>query len=167
MKVSVLAGRSASVAALVSTKVLSSSILWLVGTFNTGALLTSPTMTVKLLVALRAGTPLSVTFTVIRLVLGPWDSVGVQLSTPLLELRVIPGGGESRLKACVFVRLSTPVPSLVSTKVLSSSIVWLGGTFNTGALLTSLTMTVKLLVALRAGTPLSVTFTVIRLVLGP
>src|SRR5881394_3617854 len=123
MKVSVLAGRSASVAALVSTKVLSSSILWLVGTFNTGALLTSPTMTVKLLVALRAGTPLSVTFTVIRLVLGPWDSVGVQLSTPLLELRVIPGGGESRLKVSVLAGMSGSAAVLVSTNVLSSLMV--------------------------------------------
>src|SRR5881394_1487746 len=156
MKVSVLAGRSASVAALVSTKVLSSSILWLVGTFNTGALLTSPTMTVKLLVALRAGTPLSVTFTVIRLVLGPCASVGVQVNTPVLVSMVIPAGEDTRLNADVLAGMSLSAAELVTTNEVNSLIVWFGGTVNTGALFTSLTKMVKLLVALRAGTPLSV-----------
>ena len=50
------------------------------------------TITVKLLVALNGGTPLSVTMVVIRLVLGPCASVGVQVITPLVSM-VAPGGG--------------------------------------------------------------------------
>src|SRR5437867_11296717 len=94
---SVLAGRSASLAVLVTTRALSSLIVWSAGTVSTGALFTSRTTTVKLLVALRGGAPLSVTRTVIRLVLGPCASVGVQLSTPVLATGRASGRAEARL----------------------------------------------------------------------
>src|SRR2546422_7419712 len=54
---------------------------------STGAVFTSVTITVKLLVSLDGGAPLSVTRTVIRLVLGPCASVGVQVRTPVLGFR--------------------------------------------------------------------------------
>src|SRR5438045_8845300 len=71
-------------------------------TVSTGALFTSRTTTVKLLVALRGGAPLSVTFTVIRFVLGPCASVGVQVSTPVLASRRTPVGAETRPKLSVW-----------------------------------------------------------------
>src|SRR5437867_11963704 len=97
----VLVGRSASLAVLVTTRTLSSLIVWSAGTVSTGALFTSRTTTVKLLVALRGGAPLSVTRTVIKLVLGPCASVGVQLSTPELASRRTPVGAETRPKLSV------------------------------------------------------------------
>src|SRR5205814_3556566 len=133
----------------------------------TGALFTSRTTTVKLLVALRGGAPLSVTFNVIRLVLGPCASVGVQLSTPVLASRRTPVGAETRPKLSVLAGRSASLTVLVTTNALSSLMVWPAGTVSTGALFTSCTTTMKLLVALRGGAPLSVTFTVIKLVLGP
>src|SRR5437867_331493 len=98
LKVSVLAGRSGSVAVLVTTSVLDSLIVWLVATVRTGALFGPDTITVKLLLSLRGGEPLSVTWTVIRLVLGPCASAGVQVNTPLLGSRLTPAGAETRLK---------------------------------------------------------------------
>ena len=59
--------------------VVSSLIVRFVCTGNTGALFTSSTVTLKLLVALKAGTPLSVTTVVNVATLGPWASVGVQV----------------------------------------------------------------------------------------
>src|SRR2546423_906164 len=166
-KLSVLVGRSASLAMLVTTNVLSSLIVWSAGTVSTGALFTSCTTTMKLLVALRGGAPLSVTFNVIRFVLGPCASVGVQVSTPVLASRRTPVGAETRAKLSVLVGRSASLAMLVTTNVLSSLIVWPAGTVSTGALFTSCTTTVKLLVVLRGGAPLSVTFNVIRFVLGP
>src|SRR5580765_1427313 len=124
LQVSVLGGRSESLAGLSNTSKVSSSILNSeIASRKAGAVLTSLTMTVKRLVALRAGTPLSVTFTVIKLVLGPWDSLGVQVNTPVSESMIIPAGGESRLKLRVFAGMSESVAVLVSTKVLSSLMV--------------------------------------------
>src|SRR5206468_2178489 len=117
--------------------------------------------------ALRGGAPLSVTRTVIKLVLGPCASVGVQLSTPVLASRRTPVGAETRPKLSVLAGRSASLAVLVTTRALSSLIVWSAGTVSTGALFTSRTTTVKLLVALRGGVPLSVTRTVIKLVLGP
>src|SRR5204863_125206 len=107
------------------------------------------------------------TFTVIRFVLGPCASVGVQVSTPELASRRTPVGAETRPKLSVLAGRSASLAVLVTTSVLSSLIVWFAGTVSTGALFTSRTTTVKLLVALRGGAPLSLTFNVIRLVLGP
>jgi hypothetical protein len=56
----------------------------------------------KLLVSLKLGTPLSVTLTVMANVPGPWDSFGVQVSTPVLGLMFAPEGGDTRLNVRVF-----------------------------------------------------------------
>src|SRR5436190_7462208 len=117
----------------------------------------SVTTTLKLLVSLNGGTPLSVTRTVIKLVLGPWASVGVQVSTPLLGSRFTPAGADTRLKVKEFAGRSASVAEFVSVSVLSSVSVCSVGTVSTGAVFTSLTITIKLLVALNDGTPLSVT----------
>jgi hypothetical protein len=60
-----------------------------------GELLTSVTVTVNEFVALRGGTPLSVTIVVIVFVLGPWASEGVQVITPFVSI-VAPAGGFCR-----------------------------------------------------------------------
>src|SRR6266498_1427637 len=132
-----------------------------------GALFASVTTTVKLLVSLDGGAPLSVTRIVIKFVLGPWASVGVQVSTPLLEFKFTPAGADTRLKANELAGKSTSLAEFVTVSVLSSLTVWSGGTVNTGALFASVTTTVKLLASLVGGAPLSVTRTVIKLVLGP
>src|SRR5438094_425154 len=161
LNVSVLAGTSASVALAVTASALNSSIVWLAGTLNTGATFTSRTVTVKLLVALNAGTPLSVTTTVIVFVLGPCASVGVQLIAPLLPLIVMPAGGPTRLNVSVLAGTSASVALAVTASALNSSVVKCTRLLTTRRTITSRTVTVKMLVALNAGTPLSVTTTVI------
>src|SRR5438045_8862902 len=82
LQVNLLAGRSESVAGLSNTSKASSSVLNSeLCSRRTGALFTSLTMRVKLLVSLKAGTPLSVTCTVIRLVLGSGRTRAVQDKT--------------------------------------------------------------------------------------
>src|SRR6266851_3558552 len=81
-----------SLAVLVTVSVVSSLIVRLAWPGNTGALFTSLTVTVKELVALKAGVPLSVTMVVNVFVLGPCASPGVQLITPL-ALMLAPVGG--------------------------------------------------------------------------
>src|SRR5206468_1780599 len=117
--------------------------------------------------SLIGGEPSSVTFTVIRLVLGPCVSVGVQVSTPLLGSRFTPVGADTKLKVNVFAGRSASLAVFVTVSVLSSVMVRSGGTVSTGARFTSLTITVKLLVALNGGTPLSVTTVAIVPMLGP
>ena len=68
---------------------------WLPGvSSNTGATLTSLTMTSNSFVALRGGTPSSVTTEVMVLVPGPWSSAGIQVITPLVSI-LAPAGGLS------------------------------------------------------------------------
>ena len=129
---------------------------------NTGALFTSLTATVKLLVSLNGGEPSSVTRTVMRLVLGRCASVGVQVSTPLLGSKLTPSGADTRLKVSVLAGRSESVAKLVTTSVASPWIALFGGTASTGALFTLLTTTAKLPVSLNGGEPLSVTRTLIR-----
>src|SRR5207248_820819 len=136
-KLSVLAGKSVSLAVLVTTRVLSSLIVWSAGTVSTGALFTSRTRTAKVLVALSGGAPLSVTRTVIRLVLGPCASVRVQLGNPALSLRSALARSATRPKLSVLAGRSASLAVLVTTSALSSSIVWFAGTVSTGALFTS------------------------------
>src|SRR5467141_289564 len=159
---------SGSMALLVRTNMFSSSIAWFAGTVSTGGLLTSSTMIVRFLLALNGGDPSSVTFIFTKFVLGPWASVGAQRTKPSAELMVIPSGAETRLQVNVLAGRSESLAGLSITSkacslILNSELVFR----KTGAVFTSLTMTVKLLVWLKAGTPLSVTFTVIRFVLGP
>src|SRR5207247_1181116 len=134
---------------------------------STGALFTSRTTTVKLLVALRGGAPLSVTRTVIKLVLGPCASVGVRSEERRVGKERTPVGAETRPKLSVLRGRSAWLAVLVTIRVVSALLAWSAATVSTGALFTSRTTTVKLLVALRGGAPLSVTRTVIKLVLGP
>src|SRR5947199_185104 len=115
---------------------------------STGAWFDSVTTILKLLVSLDGGAPLSVTFTVIRLVLGPWASVGVQVSTPLLGSRFTPLGAETKLKVNVLAGRSASLAELVTVSVLSSVTVRSVGTVSTGALFASATTIVKLLVPL-------------------
>src|SRR5207249_12127599 len=90
-------------AALATTTLPNTTLFRSAGTVSTGGLITSRTTTVKLLVALRGGAPLSVTRTVIKLVLGPCASVGVQLSTPVLASRRTPVGAETRGRLSAWV----------------------------------------------------------------
>ncbi len=91
---------------------------------------------------------MSVTFTMIRFVLGPWASVGVQVSTPLLGFRLTPLGAETKLKVNVFAGRSASLAMFVTVSVLNSGTVLSVGTVSTGALFASVTTTVKLLVSL-------------------
>src|SRR5262245_14810627 len=101
-------------------------------------------------------------------VLGPCASLGVQVNTPLAALMLTPAGAPgSTLNVSVLAGASASVAVTVTVNRLPSLIVRLAMAASTGALFTSLTVTVKLLVSLRLGTPLSVTRTVIVLVLGP
>src|SRR2546425_8599617 len=83
---------SESVAVLVTMSVVNSEMVRSVWAGSTGALFTSVTVTIKLLVALSGGKALSVTTVVMRLVLGPWASVGVQVMTPLVLICAPEGG---------------------------------------------------------------------------
>src|SRR4029079_13013554 len=85
-RVSGVAGRCASVAVFVIRRVVSSAIVRFICAASTGARFTSVTVTVKLLVALSDGVPLSTTRVVIVYVPGPCASVGIQLITPLVEI---------------------------------------------------------------------------------
>ena len=62
---------------------------------STGGLLDSLTTTVKVLVALRDGVPLSSTRVVKVLVHGPCASVGVQVMIPLVEMLAFVGATSS------------------------------------------------------------------------
>jgi len=68
---------------------------------------------VNVFVALKGGTPLSVTDTLIRFVLGPCAMVGVQVKTPLVALIVALVGADTRLKVRVCAGESESVATLV------------------------------------------------------
>ena len=79
----------------------------------------SKTNTVKLCVALKLGTPLSVTITLMKFVPGPCDSSGVQLNAPLSGLTVaFVGAPVPRLNVSAWV--STSLATFVKTSVVSS-----------------------------------------------
>ena len=86
-----LAGISLSVAVLITVSVVRAEMVRSVCAGRIGALFTSLTVTVKLLVALKGGVPLSVTTVLTVLVLGPCASVGVHVITPAV-LMAAPGG---------------------------------------------------------------------------
>src|SRR5206468_2464440 len=161
-----LVGRSGSAAVNFACSVVSSTIVSSVGGVSTGARFTSWTKTVNVSVSLSGGEPLSVTVTAITLVLGPWASVGVHVSTPVDASSITPGGAEARLKVSVSAGTSGSIALFVTVSVVSSLTVWSGGVIKMGAPFTSFTATVKLPKSLNGGEPSSVTSTVIRLVLG-
>src|SRR5215831_4507972 len=92
---------SESLPVLVTTNVASAVIDRSPWAGSDGALFTSVTTTVKLLVALSGGVPLSVTRVVMTFVPGPCASVGVQLITPELEIAA-PAGGANKVYVRVF-----------------------------------------------------------------
>ena len=77
-----MAGMSVSVAVLVTMSWVSSLTLKLGCALRDGGEFTSRTITVKALVALSGGFPLSVTTVVKRFVLGPCASEGSQVMMP-------------------------------------------------------------------------------------
>src|SRR5256885_16243903 len=92
----------------------------------------------------------------------------VQVNTPVLPLMVAPAGAlEPRLNVRALAGISASVATLVIVIVLPVKFVRSAMGANTGAVFTSLTTTVKLCVALKAGAPLSDTCTEIVFVLGP
>src|SRR3989442_15189366 len=128
LKVRMLAGRSGSVAVFVTTNVLSSLIIWSAGTVRTGARFTSVTTTVKLRASLEGGEPSSVTRTVIRFVLGPCASVGVQVNRPFVELMLAPSGAPgSKLNVRLLAGRSGSVAVFVTKNGLGGKSVWSGG----------------------------------------
>ena len=121
----------------------------------------------KVCVELIDGVPLSVTITVNAFVEPDGPETG-QLKTPLFESIVAPAGAPApRLKSSVFVGKSESVAVAVKLTVCPMKFVRFAIGASTGALFTSLTVTVKELVALKAGVPLSVTMVVNVFVLGP
>src|SRR5439155_1169910 len=90
---------------------------------STGAVFDSLTNTVKLLVWLRAGSPSSVTLTVIVFVVGPCASVGVQLSTPVVGLSATPDGPLTNSKVSVLDGTRSEEPRVVTASGLSSLMV--------------------------------------------
>src|SRR5437762_3072734 len=107
------------------------------------------TITVNEFVSLRLGEPLSVTRTFTVLVVSAWATVGRQLNAPLPLMIVAPVGGLTSEHDNVFAGISESVAVLVKVMVASSLMVRLAGRVTTGALFTSLTITVKLFVSVR------------------
>src|SRR3954470_15771428 len=157
---------SGSVAEAVNERVLPSPIVRSVIAPKAGGLFDSSTITVKLWVALREGEPLSATRIAITFVLPPCVSDGVQLNTPLVrEAPVGAPGSKLYVSACAGISLS--LAKFVNVSSVPSRTVLLLIAASVGALFTSFTITVNVLVSLRAGVPLSVTRTTMLLVPGP
>src|SRR5437660_3482093 len=93
-----------------------------------------------------------------------WEPIGVQVNTPLAELRLTLNGAEVRLKANELGGLSGSAAELVKLRVMATARVRLEMGASTGGWLVRTTMTVKLCVALKGGVPLSVTSTLTVLV---
>src|SRR5262245_60642971 len=123
LNVSVLAGTSTSSAVIVNVSVLSSLIVLSKIGSNTGALVTSFTVTAKLFVSLRDGMALSVGLTVSVALPGPCTSLGVQVNTPLLGLMLAPAGGETKLNVSALAGTSESVATVVRVSVLPSLMV--------------------------------------------
>src|SRR5204862_446650 len=100
-------------------------------------------------------------------VLGPCASVGVQLIAPVAGLMVMPAGELPRAKGKVLAGRSASFALAFTFSVVCSAIVWSAGTVNTGARFTSLTITLNVLVTLRAGTLSLPAALPILFVLGP
>src|ERR1051325_4408363 len=127
---------------------------------SAGALFTSLTTTVKRLVALFEGAPLSVTTVTIVFVVGPSTSfVGASVITPLASM-LAQDGGDTNWYVSTLAGRSESLAVFVTINVVNSANVRSICTGSTGALFTSLTVTMKLLVALKGGVPLSETTTV-------
>src|SRR2546429_293254 len=79
------------------------------------------TVTVNVLVTLKAGTPLSVTLTLTMFVLGPCASLGVQLIAPLAGLMVMPVGALTSAKVKLLAGRSASVALALTFSVVCSA----------------------------------------------
>src|ERR1035438_6077452 len=93
------------------------------------------TMTLKLLVALRGGRPLSVTITVTGLVVPARATGGRHVKTPLALSRVVLEGAANRLKVRVCGGDSASVALLVRMRITPALMVWSATGASTGAVL--------------------------------
>src|SRR5262249_32156978 len=100
-------------------------------------------------------------------VLGPCDSAGVQVNTPVDGSMLAPSGAEGRLKSRALGGRSASLPINAKRRVSPSLITWFGTEASSGAVLTSLTMTWNERLALSNGTPSSLTWMVTLFELGP
>src|ERR1051326_8200146 len=139
-KVSVLAGRSASVAVAFAASAVCSAMVCVPGRVREGAVFDSVTITRKLFVVLILGEPLSNTRTVTAFVLGPSASVGVQAIAPLDET-VKPEGPDTRAKIRELAGKSASVAVALTASAVSSAMVCVPGKVREGAVFTSVTIT--------------------------
>ncbi len=170
LKVRFCAGRSLSTASIWTVSGDNSSTVWSITGIKMGGVFNSLTIMVKVCQSDNGGLPSSVTRTVIWLVLGPWFSLGRQLKVPLMGSMNAPSGAPaSRLKKNVCAGKSTSAAltvkprnwfSFISQRLVDPGVI-------TGGVFTSLTIMVKVLDAESWDLPLSVAFTVTRLVPGP
>ena len=109
-----------SVAVLVTVSNVSSLTFVCAMTGSTGATFTSTTTTVKLLVALNGGVPLSVTLTTTVFVEGLCVWAGIQVTMPVAGLMLMPPGAETRPKVKVCAGVSILVAVLVAVRRVSS-----------------------------------------------
>src|SRR5436305_576087 len=119
-------------------------------------------------VSLAGGEPLSVTRMTMELVLGPWDSVGVQVNPPVAALIDAPAGAPGsieKLRICAGISGSLAVTVNERSEPSTTTLFPIG--FRTGAALLSVTTIVITSKLLSGGDPPSVTRTVTGLVLGP
>src|SRR5690349_4847099 len=92
-----------------------------------GGLLLGITITVNACVALRGGTPLSVTRTVMVFVVRASTTSGIQVKRPLTGLMfAATGAPASRLNVSTFVGMSGSVARFVTINVIATATVWSG-----------------------------------------
>src|ERR1051326_282290 len=157
------AGISGSPPVLVTTSVVSAAIVRFAWAGRVGAPFTSVTTTIKVLVALSGGVPLSVTRVVNVFVLGPCASDGLQVMTPDAEIAAA-AGATSNVYVSVLGAESVSEAVFVTVSVVNSAIVRLLCGGKTGAVFAGVTTTRKLFVVLSGGEPLSVATVVMVLV---
>ena len=109
-----------SVAALVTVSNVNSLTLVCAAAGSAGATFTSSTTTLKLLVMLNGGVPLSVTTTATVSVPGLWVCAGVQVKMPLLAPIFIPGNGDKRLNDSAWDGTSRSLAWLVTESWVNS-----------------------------------------------
>src|SRR5262245_10809538 len=119
-------------------------------------------MTVSVCVVVRLGEPLSVTRTRMLFVLGPCASFGLQLKTPVFGSIAAFAGAPDREKVTCWAGRSESDAATVKFTDPFSGTVLEANAGTSGGLFTLLTVTVKLLLSVKAGEPLSET----RIVIG-
>ncbi len=155
-KVNRLVGTSGSLAANCTVFSRPSSNVSVPGLTRAGARLTSVTITVKACVVFMLGLPSSLTRTTITFVLGPCASLGDQVNTPLVASMAAPVGAPgSRLNVRFCAGRSLSVAVTVKVMLVSSGSVRPPMVGTEGGLFTLFTVTLKLLLSVYVGIPLS------------